>query len=278
VWGVRADAELPEILLYASSFPLGFPGRDNHIAYGSDSVQLQASTARAYDKTNYRLYGGVSDVHPSRTASNNAELRLTVWSRANQRPDGALVNLQSIDHGVDQLPHGEQEVKQRLLNEQHFAGVNYLHEGVGSARLEGDRRPLASADHEFLYLSGLLPGEERMHIPRKMGANNETTFTARRKRKMIYLTNDSTHSMKVDSSSYHEAPRLLYMNRYNRSKQAITKTTAPIKIIVARTDNSQPKHPDSKIQNIVDYENKARYASIEDTKRLITTGITPSNA
>ena len=33
VWGVRADAELPESLLYASSFPLGFPGSDNRIAY-----------------------------------------------------------------------------------------------------------------------------------------------------------------------------------------------------------------------------------------------------
>jgi hypothetical protein len=33
VWGVRADAELPESLLYASSFPLGFPSCDNRIAY-----------------------------------------------------------------------------------------------------------------------------------------------------------------------------------------------------------------------------------------------------
>jgi hypothetical protein len=31
VWGVRADAELPESLLFASSFPLGFPGCDNRI-------------------------------------------------------------------------------------------------------------------------------------------------------------------------------------------------------------------------------------------------------
>jgi len=51
VWGVRADAELPESLLYASSFPLGFPGCDNRIAYVMwshgfrvRSVHLQAST------------------------------------------------------------------------------------------------------------------------------------------------------------------------------------------------------------------------------------------
>ena len=33
VWGARADAELPESLLYASSFPLGFKEFDDLIAY-----------------------------------------------------------------------------------------------------------------------------------------------------------------------------------------------------------------------------------------------------
>ncbi len=32
VWGVRADADLPESLLYASSFPRGFLGFNNYIA------------------------------------------------------------------------------------------------------------------------------------------------------------------------------------------------------------------------------------------------------
>ncbi|MBD2551444.1 hypothetical protein H6G65_18020 [Microcystis elabens FACHB-917] len=35
VWGVRADAELAQSLLDASGIPLGFPGCDNRIAYGS---------------------------------------------------------------------------------------------------------------------------------------------------------------------------------------------------------------------------------------------------
>jgi hypothetical protein len=119
VWGVRADAELPESLLYASSFPLGFPGFDNRIAYVMwshgfrvrnpcyhvRSVHLQASTARAYDKTSDRLYCGVSYVHPSLAPDEDAELEFTLWTRSQQRPAGVLVNQQAIEQGVHQRRH-----------------------------------------------------------------------------------------------------------------------------------------------------------------------------
>lgn len=98
VWGVRADAELPESLLYASSFPLGFPDCDNRIAYVMwshgfrvrnpcyhvRSVHLQASTARHYDKTSDLLYGGVSYVHPSLTPDESKDMDLRV-RRVNRR-------------------------------------------------------------------------------------------------------------------------------------------------------------------------------------------------
>ena len=103
VWGVRADAELPESLMYASSFPLGFPGCDNRIAYvlwshgfhvrnpcyHVRSVHLQASTARGYDKTSDRLYGGVSYVHPSLAPNGEAELEFTLWTRSLQLTGGS---------------------------------------------------------------------------------------------------------------------------------------------------------------------------------------------
>jgi hypothetical protein len=169
VWGVRADAELPESLLYASSFPLGFPGCDNRIAYVMwshgflvrnpcyhvRSVHLQASTARAYDKTSDRLYGRVSYVHPSLAPDEDAELEFTLWTRSGQRPAGVLINQQAIEQGVHQLRHGEAEVAQRFLDLQQFTGLSWVHEAVGSAHLQGDLHPLASEDTVFLPLPAL---------------------------------------------------------------------------------------------------------------------------
>lgn len=184
VWGVRADAELPESLLYESSFPLGFPGCDNRIAYVMwshgfhvrnpcyhlRSVHLQASTARAYDKTNDRLYGGVSYVHPSLTPSEDAELEFTLWTRSDERPAGVLINQQAIEEGVHQLRHGEADVAQRFLDQQQFTGLSWVHEAVGSAHLEGDLHPFASEDTIFLTLPALLNGglELRLHQPTRL--------------------------------------------------------------------------------------------------------------
>ena len=170
VWGVRADAELPESLMYASSFPLGFPGCDNRISYvlwshgfhvrnpcyHVRSVHLQASTARGYDKTSDRLYGGVSYVHPSLAPNEDAELEFTLWTRSLQRPAGVLINQQAIEQGVHQLRHGEAEVAQRFLDLQQFTGLSWMHEAVGSAHLQVDLHPFASEDTVFLPMPALL--------------------------------------------------------------------------------------------------------------------------
>ena len=180
VWGVRADAELPESLLYASSFPLGFPGCDNRIAYVMwshgfrvrnpcyhvRSVHLQASTARAYDKTGDRLYGGVSYVHPSLAPDEDAELEFTLWTRSQQRPAGVLINQQAIEEGVHQLRHGEAEVAQGFLDLQQFTGLSWVHEAVGSAHLQGDLHPFASEDTVFLPLPALLEQGMELQLPR----------------------------------------------------------------------------------------------------------------
>jgi hypothetical protein len=180
VWGVRADAELPESLLYASSFPLGFPGCDNRIAYVMwshgfrvrnpcyhvRSVHLQASSARAYDKTGDRLYGGVSYVHPSLAPDEDAELEFTLWTRSTQRPAGVLVNQQAIEQGVHQLRHGEAEVAQRFLDLQQFTGLSWVHEAVGSAHLQGELHPFASEDTVFLPLTALLEQGVELQLPR----------------------------------------------------------------------------------------------------------------
>ena len=170
VWGVRADAELPESLIYASSFPLGFPGCDNRIAYVMwshgfrvrnpcyhvRSVHLQASSARAYDKTSDRLYGGVSYVHPSLAPDEDAELEFTLWTRSQQHPAGVLINQQAIEQGVHHLRHGEAEVAQRFLDLQQFTGLSWVHEAVGSAHLQGELHSFASEDTVFLPLPALL--------------------------------------------------------------------------------------------------------------------------
>lgn len=180
VWGVRADAELPESLLYASSFPLGFPGCDNRIAYVMwshgfrvrnpcyhvRSVHLQASSARAYDKTSDRLYGGVSYVHPSLVPDEDAELEFTLWTRSQQRPAGVLVNQQAIEQGVHQLRHGEAQVAQRFLDLQQFTGLSWVHEAVGSAHLQGELQSFASEDTVFLPLPALLEQGVELLLPR----------------------------------------------------------------------------------------------------------------
>lgn len=205
VWGVRADAELPESLLYASSFPLGFPGCDNRIAYVMwshgfhvrnpcyhvRSVHLQASTARSYHKTSDRLYGGVSYVHPSLAPEEDAELEFTLWTRSEQRPAGVLINQQAIERGVHQLRHAEVEVAQRFLDQQQFTGLSWVHEAVGSAHLEGEVHPFASEDTVFLPMTALLgDGVElwlkrptqlegiTMRLPRRASAGHKLVLQA----------------------------------------------------------------------------------------------------
>jgi hypothetical protein len=292
VWGVRAGAELPERLLYASSFPLGFPGCDNRIAYVMwshgfrmrnpcyhvRSVHLRASTARAYHKTIERLYGGVSYVHPSLEPDEHGELEFTLLTRSQQRPAGGLVNQQAIEQGVHQLRHGVAEVAQHFLDQQQFTSLSWVHEAVGSAHLEGDMHPLTSEDPDFLHLPGLLPGGERMHIPKKGGPNNETALAVNRKREINDLTRDPPVLTEAKSSDYHEIAGISYLSASCRSKRMIAKAVCSPKIINARKSYSLSKNHVSKILNTINAESKARCASPEDIKRLITARNTRSNA
>ena len=170
VWGVRADALLPDSLLYASGFPLGYPGCDNRIAfvlwshgfhvrnpcYHLRSIHLQAAIDRAYDKNKDRLYGGVSYVHPSLAPDEDAELEFTLWTRSPDRPAGVLINQQSIEQGVHQLSHTEVQVAQRFLDQQQFSGLSWIYDTLGSAHLQGDLHPFASEDTVFLPMPALL--------------------------------------------------------------------------------------------------------------------------
>lgn len=118
------------------------------------SIHLHTSTARAYDKTGDRLYGGVSYVNPGLALDEDAELEFTLWTRSRQRPAGVLINQQAIEQGVHQLRHGEAEVAQRFLALQQFTGLSWVHEAVGSAHLQdqggfrvSQRRPFHGREH-----------------------------------------------------------------------------------------------------------------------------------
>ena len=170
VWGVRADAVLPESLLYASAFPLGFPGCDNRIAhvmwshgfrvrnpcYHVRSVHLQDNPARAYDKTSDRLYGGVSYVHPSLSIADDSELEFALWTRSLRRPVGMLINQQAIDQGVHQLLHRDQKSAQPFLDQQTFTSFSWQHQTLGSAQLTGASSLPGSEDALFLSMPALL--------------------------------------------------------------------------------------------------------------------------
>ncbi|KEF41542.1 MAG: hypothetical protein ER33_10670 [Cyanobium sp. CACIAM 14] len=194
VWGVRADADLPESLLYASSFPLGFPGCDNRIAYVMwshgfhvrnpcyhvRSVHLQASAARAYDKLGDRLYGGVSYVHPGLAPCEDAELEFTIWTRSADRPAGVLVNQQAVEMGVHQLLHRDDKEAKRFLNLQQFTGMAWVNEALGSAHIDGLPPGFLSEDTIFLSMPVLLNGGVALQLRQAMCLEGLTLRLPRR--------------------------------------------------------------------------------------------------
>jgi len=115
-WALRSDAPISDSLRYASSFPIGFPGCDNRIAYVLWSHGLavknpcyfvttehhQAEEARAYDKNVDLLYGGISDLHPTLALQENSELEHKRWTRAHGCCPGVLVNQRAIAQRVHQ--------------------------------------------------------------------------------------------------------------------------------------------------------------------------------
>jgi hypothetical protein len=110
-WALRSDAPISDSLLYASSFPIGFPGCDNRIAYVLWSHGLavknpcyfvttehhQAEEARDYDKNVDQLYGSSSDLHPKLALQESSELEHTISTRAHGRCPGVRVNQQAIE-------------------------------------------------------------------------------------------------------------------------------------------------------------------------------------
>lgn len=135
-WALRSDAPITDSLLFASGFPIGYPGCDNRIAYVLWSHGLavknpcyfittehhQAEEARAYDKNADRLYGAVSYVHPTLTLAEPSELEHTIWTRARERCPGVLVNQQAAEQGVHQLLAKDGELEQQFLRQQKSTG------------------------------------------------------------------------------------------------------------------------------------------------------------
>ena len=146
-WALRSDAPIAASLLYASSFPIGYPGCDNRIAYvlWSHGLQLknpcyfvqsvhhQADEGRAYDKNGDRLYGGVSYVHPTLSLADSSELEHTIWTRSPERCPGVLVNQQAVEQGVHQLLAKDVELAQRFLEQQKSTGLAWSFPPLGGS-------------------------------------------------------------------------------------------------------------------------------------------------
>jgi len=147
-WALRSDAPITDSLLYASGFPIGYPGCDNRIAYVLWSHGLvvknpcyhlatlhhQADEVRAYDKNADRLYGGVSYVHPSLSLAEPSELEHTLWTRHRGRCPGVLVNQQAVEQGVHQLLAKDADLAQQFLDHQKSTGMAWEHPPLGCTK------------------------------------------------------------------------------------------------------------------------------------------------
>ncbi|MEB3255352.1 MAG: exostosin family protein [Synechococcaceae cyanobacterium] len=173
-WGVRSDAPISAGLLHASGFPLGFPGCDNRIAYVMwshgfllknpgyhvRSVHRHADTGRGYDKTDDRLYGGVTYVHPSLTPQDPSDLEHALWTRASGPTGGLVVNQQAAGAGLHTLLHHDPELVEAFQGQQRFSGLSWSREALGSVHTmpEGTGEGWPSEDTIFLPLAELARG------------------------------------------------------------------------------------------------------------------------
>ena len=147
-WALRSDAPISDSLLYASSFPIGYPGCDNRIAYvlwshglvvknpcyAITTLHHQADEARTYSKNADRLYGGVSYVHPTLALQEASELEHTIWTRSRERCPGVLVNQQAVEQGVHQLLAKDGELAQRFLHQQKSTGQAWQYPPLGCSQ------------------------------------------------------------------------------------------------------------------------------------------------
>ena len=166
-WGVRSDAPISAGLLHASGFPLGFPGCDNRIAYVMwshgfslknpsyhvRSVHCHADTGRGYDKTDDRLYGGVTYVHPSLAPAEPSELEHALWTRAAAAAGGLVINQQAVGAGVHTLLHPDPSLGETFARQQRFTGLSWSREALGSVHTLA---PASAADW---------PSEDTLFLP-----------------------------------------------------------------------------------------------------------------
>lgn len=148
-WGIRTDAQIPQSLLYASTFSLGFPGCDNRIAYVMWSygfvvknpgyfvktVHLHQEESRPYNTHSDRLYGGVSYVHLNLSPGEASELEHTIWTQSNDIGGGLLLNQQSIGKGVHRYVNAKGTDVDQFKDLQKFTGLSWMHQARGSAQV-----------------------------------------------------------------------------------------------------------------------------------------------
>lgn len=159
-WALRSDAPITDSLLYASGFPIGYPGCDNRIAYvlwshglavknpcyALETLHHQADELRHYDKNADRLYGGTSYVHPTLSLGEASELEHTLWTRAHEGCPGVLVNQQAVERGVHQLHAKDDALKKQFLAQQKSTGLAWSQPPLGSDRsAHAEAFPLADA-------------------------------------------------------------------------------------------------------------------------------------
>ena len=176
-WGVRSDAPISAGLLHASGFPLGFPGCDNRIAsvmwshgfvlknpsYHVRSVHRHADTGRGYDKSDDRLYGGVTYVHPSLTPAEPSELEHALWTRAASPAAGLVINQQAVGAGVHSLLHPDPSLGETFTQQQRYSGLSWSREALGSVHTLA---PATAADW---------PSEDSLFLPlAELGADWHT--------------------------------------------------------------------------------------------------------
>jgi hypothetical protein len=166
-WALRSDAPITGSLLYASGFPIGYPGCDNRIAYvlwshgltvknpcyALETLHHQADELRYYNKNSDRLYGGTSYVHPTLSLGETSELEHTLWTRASEGCPGVLVNQQAVERGVHQLHAIDDTLKQQFLAQQKSTGLAWSQPPLGGASsAHAETFPLAEVINTGVHL------------------------------------------------------------------------------------------------------------------------------
>ncbi|MFM7266695.1 MAG: hypothetical protein ACKOZW_14115, partial [Cyanobium sp.] len=95
-------------------------------------MHRHADTGRGYDKTDDRLYGGVTYVHPSLSPAEPSELEHALWTRATSPTGGLVINQQAVGAGVHSLLHPDPALGERFAGQQRYSGLSWSREALGS--------------------------------------------------------------------------------------------------------------------------------------------------